>query len=386
MGILSSLTALITNLTEQKADFEKRKKTRARELVSRIRTDAQPQADPTLWLSRFDHCLKYRNSPWVNHPMRQVWSTEARDHAMMLFSVFNFSRVMEIRCFTLGEFHQRVATVEADQVAVMVKKHKLAKQKGPLEMFLFREDADRILQYISIVRPVICPEAGTGDDDPVFITSGQNGLSSYQVGRVSQKLQQCKLTQARKVVTTAQMEKPELVRQKVNALLSHSDSVSELHYTAPTSSRSRQEAFNMLAREHFPPPPPLAGAEAEAAARAAAEAAARAAAEAAARAAAEAAAGAAAEAAAPAARPAARPAVGVHWQRVVANAVPADDTIEFADNAPAPAPARPRQQHQQPAAPRLIEVHPQPQAAEPQATPPSPEPFEGQADASQFGK
>ncbi|XP_070175495.1 uncharacterized protein [Littorina saxatilis] len=146
MGILSSLTALITNLTEQKADFEKRKKTRARELVSRIRTDAQPQADPTLWRSRFDHCLKYRNSPWVNHPMRQVWSTEARDHAMMLFSVFNFSRVMEIRCFTLGEFRQRVATVEADQVAVMVKKHKLAKQKGPLEMFLFREDADRILQ------------------------------------------------------------------------------------------------------------------------------------------------------------------------------------------------------------------------------------------------
>ncbi|XP_070174163.1 uncharacterized protein [Littorina saxatilis] len=167
-------------------------------------------------------------------------------------------------------------------------------------------------RYISCVRPVICPEAGTGDDDPVFITSGQKGLSSYQVGRVSQKLQQCKLTQARKVVTTAQMEKPELVRQKVNALLSHSDSVSELHYTAPTSSRSRQEAFNMLAREHFPPPPPLAGAEA--AARAAAEAAARAA----------------AEAAAPAARPAARPAVGVHWQRVVANAVLADDSIEFA--------------------------------------------------------
>ncbi|XP_070203497.1 uncharacterized protein [Littorina saxatilis] len=275
MGILSSLNALINNLTEQKGEYEKRKKSRARELVCQIRTDTQPQADPTLWRTRFDHCLKYRNSPWVNHPMRQVWSTEARDHAMMLFSVFNFSRVMELRCFTLEEFRQRVATLEADQVAVkcvdknmavmflhcyvplyalfilQVKKHKLAKQKGPLEMFLFREDADRILQYISIVRPVICPDAGTGDDDPVFITSGQKGLSSYQVGRVSQKLQQCKLTQARKVVTTAQMEKPELVRQKVNALLSHSDSVSELHYTAPTSSRSRQEAFNMLAREHF---------------------------------------------------------------------------------------------------------------------------------------
>ncbi|XP_070183256.1 uncharacterized protein [Littorina saxatilis] len=55
------------------------------------------------------------------------------------------------------------------------------------------------------------------------------------------------------------------------------------------------------------------------------------------------------------------------------------------------APARPRQQHQQPAAPRLIDVHPQPKAAPtmPLVAPPSPqaeEHFEAQADASQFAR
>ncbi|KAK7093687.1 hypothetical protein V1264_007388 [Littorina saxatilis] len=59
------------------------------------------------------------------------------------------------------------------------------------------------------------------------------------------------------------------------------------------------------------------------------------------------------------------------------------------DNAPAP--ARPRQQHQQPAAPRLIEVHPEPKAAPamPLVVPASPqaeEHFEAQADASQFAR